>query len=144
MPLAVTHRYFALLNKRNASAAYNFLSADFHRRLPFTRFSKNVGFATPGKLVEATTTSRQKRTAIVSVVFEDTNAESGQRRWQGPIDFVLEPAGWRIDRMKGLWPASGRPIHESANESDDETTPDLRQSTPGSTRVPQATTSPST
>jgi len=143
LPLAVTHRYFALLNKRNATAAYNLLSADFRRRLSIVRYSKNVGFTPPVKLVEATTISKNESTASVTAVFEDTNSESSQPRWRGPIDFVREPGGWRIDRMKGLWPASGRPIHESANGSDDETTQDLSPSTPGSTSAPQATTPPS-
>jgi TIR domain/Bacterial SH3 domain len=142
LPLAVTHRYFALLNKRNATAAYNLLSADFRRRLSIVKYSKNVGFTPPVKLVEATTVSKNERSASVTAVFEDTNPESRQARWRGPIDFVLEPGGWRIDRMKGLWPASGRPIHDSANGSDDETTQDLSQSTSESTPASQATPSP--
>jgi hypothetical protein len=141
LPLAVTHRYFALLNKRNATAAYNLLSADFRRRLSIVKYSKNVGFTPPVKLVEATTVSKNERTASVTAVFEDSDLASSQPRWRGPIDFVFEPAGWRIDRMKGLWPASGRPIHDSANGSDDKTTQDLSQSTSESTPAPQATPS---
>jgi TIR domain-containing protein/SH3 domain-containing protein len=142
LPLAVTHRYFALLNKRNATAAYNLLSADFRRRLSIVKYSKNVGLTPPVKLVEATTVSKNERTASVTAVFEDTNPESRLGRWRGPIDFVLESGGWRIERMKGLWPASGRPMHDSANGSDDETTQDLSQSTSESTPAPQATPSP--
>jgi hypothetical protein len=143
LPLAVTHRYFALVNKRNATAAYNLLSADFRRRLSIVRYSKNIGFTPPVKLVEATTVSKNEHTASVTAVFEDTNPASSQQRWRGPIDFVLESAGWRIDRMKGLWPSSGRPIHGSANESDEETTQDVSPSPSGSSPTTQTATAPS-
>jgi hypothetical protein len=136
MPLAVTHRYFALVNKRNATAAYNLLSADFRQRLSIVKYSRNVGFTPPVKLVDATMVSKEERTASVTAVFEDTDPDSHQPRWQGPIDFVLEPAGWRIDRMKGLFPASGRLNLNITNESEDETTQRSTQSTPGSPATP--------
>jgi hypothetical protein len=142
MPVAVTHRYFALVNKRNATAAYNLLSSGFRQRLSIVKYSRNVGFTPPVKLADVIVVSKNERTASVTAVFEDTNAESHQPRWQGPIDFVLEPAGWRIDRMKGLFPASGRPNHNATNESDDETIQDSAQSAPASTAAPQATASP--
>jgi SH3 domain-containing protein len=139
LPLAVTHRYFASLAKRNATAAYNLLSADFRRRLSISTYSKNVGLRPPVKLVEANTVSKSEHTASVAAVFEDTDPGSRQPQWQASIDFVFETAGWRIDRMKGLYPASGRPIQNSANESEDETAQDPSQSTSQFSPAPAAT-----
>jgi hypothetical protein len=142
LPLAVTRRYFASLAKRNATARYNLLSADFRRRLSISRYSKNVGLRPAVKLVEANTVSKDEHTASVAAAFEDTDPGSRQRRWQASIDFVFETAGWRIDRMKGLYPASGRPTQNSANESEDETAQDRSQSAPQFTPAPVATTEP--
>jgi TIR domain/Bacterial SH3 domain len=140
LPLPVTHRYFASLAKRNATAAYNLLSVDFRRRLSISRYSKNVGLRPPVKLVEANTVSKNEHTASVAAVFEDTEPGSRQPHWQASIDFVFETAGWRIDRMKGLFPASGRPMQNPANESEDETTQDPSQSIPQFTPAPTAMT----
>jgi hypothetical protein len=130
MPVAVTHRYFDLLTKRNATGAYNLLSANFRNHLPIARYSKNVSALPRAKLVEATFASRTGRTATVTAVFEDANPQSHQPQWRGPIDFVLEPAGWRIENMKGLIPASGYPMPDSAKGSDDETTQDSSELAP--------------
>jgi hypothetical protein len=130
LPVAVTHRYFASLAKRNATAAYNLLSADFRRRLSISRYSRTVGLRPPVKLVDANTVFKNKHTASVAAVFEDTEPGSRRPQWQASIDFVFETGGWRIDRMKGLFPASGRPLQNSANESEDETTPDPTEATP--------------
>ena len=138
MPAAVTQRYFSLLNKRNATAAYNLLSADFRRRLSIVKYSRTIGTTPPVKVVEATMVSKNERTASITAVFEDSDPASHQARWQGPIEFVFESAAWRIDSMKGLRPATGRPIHESAGGSDDETTADLPSPTPQSISTPPA------
>jgi TIR domain/Bacterial SH3 domain len=137
-PVAVAYRYFGLLNKRNATAAYNLLSADFRRRLLIAKYSRTVGTTPPVKVVEATMVSKSERTASVTAVFEDTDPASRQARWQGPIEFVFESAAWRIDSMKGLRPATGRPIQPSANGSEDETMPDLASPTPQSISTPPA------
>lgn len=121
MPVPVTRRYFDFLSKRNATAAYNLLSADFRGHLPIARYSTNVSVLPRAKLVGATLASRTGRTATVTAVFEDANPQSHQPQWQSPIDFVLEPAGWRIQSMKDLIPASGHPMPASAKGSDDAT-----------------------
>jgi hypothetical protein len=121
MPVALTHRYFGLLSKRNAPAAFNLLSPDFRHHLSVAIYSRNVGAMPRAKLVEATLVSKTERTASVMAVLEDANPESHKPQWRGPIEFVLEPAGWRIQSMKGLIPASGRPGPDSAKGSDDET-----------------------
>ena len=110
MPVAVTHRYFDLLSKRNATAAFNLLSPDFRRHLSVAIYSRNVAAMPRAKLVDATLVSKTERTATVAAVFEDANPESHQPQWRSPIEFVLEPAGWRIASMKGLIPASGHPV----------------------------------
>jgi TIR domain len=130
LPVPVTHRYFDFLGKRNSTGAYNLLSADFRNHIPIARYSKNVSLTPRAKLVEATLVSRNERTASVTAVLEDADPGSHQPRWQGPIEFVLEPGGWRISSMKGLVPASGRPMADSAKGSDDETTQDVSQPTP--------------
>jgi hypothetical protein len=122
MPVAVTHRYFNFLSKRNATAAYNLLSANFRRHLVIAKYSRHVNATPRAKLVDATLTSKNERIASVMAVFEDADSEPHQPQWRGPIEFVLEPAGWRIESMKGLVPASGRPLPNSAKGSDDETT----------------------
>jgi hypothetical protein len=124
LPVAVTHRYFGLLSKRNAPAAFNLLSVDFRRHLSVPTYSKNVGVLPRAKLVEATLVSKTERTASVMAVFEDANPESHKPQWRDTIEFVLEPAGWRIQSMKGLVPASGHPRLDSVKGSDDETTRD--------------------
>jgi len=121
MPVPVTRRYFDFLSKRNATAAYNLLSADFRGHLPIARYSKNVSVLPRAKLVEATLASRTDRTASITAVFEDANPETHQPQWRGSIEFVREPAGWRIEGMKGLIPASGHPLSASAKGSDDDT-----------------------
>ncbi|MEY2558339.1 MAG: hypothetical protein QOE34_1764 [Verrucomicrobiota bacterium] len=143
MPLAVTHRYFALLNKRNASAAFNLLAEDFRRHLSIAKYARNVGLTPPVRLVDATTISKSEQRASVNAVFEDTDPASPQPRWQGPIEFVLESGGWRIASMKNLWAASGRPRHNAASDSDDEPVSEPSPSTPASTPAPSVATVPS-
>ena len=137
LPAAVMHRYFSLLTKRNATTAYNLLSEEFRRRVSIAKFSRTVGSKAAVKLVEVTQVSKTDRAASVAAVFEDTDPAANQARWKGNIDFVLESGSWRIDSMKGLYPASGRPIHESDNEP----TQNVSQPTPAPT--PQSTPSPS-
>ncbi len=122
MPVAVTHRYFDFLSKRNATAAYNLLSEGFRRHVLIERYLKNVSTLPRAKLVEARLVSKNDRTATVTAVFEDPNPNSNQPQWRGPIEFVREPEGWRIQSMKGLIAANGRPLPASAKGSDDETT----------------------
>src|SRR5438067_412072 len=140
LPVAVTHRYFSFLAKRNATAAYNLLSEEFRRHLAIARFSRSVGFKPAVKLAEVTPVSKTDRAASVAVVFEDTDPAANQARWKGNIDFVLESGPWRIDSMKGLYPASGRPIRDST--TDDEPIPNVSQATPTPTPTPQPTPSP--
>ncbi|HSP46040.1 MAG TPA: toll/interleukin-1 receptor domain-containing protein, partial [Chthoniobacterales bacterium] len=130
LPVAVAHRYFSLLTKRNATAAYNLLSEEFRRHVSIARFSRTVGSKPAVKLAEAAQVSKTDRAASVAVVLEDTDPAANQARWKGNMDFVLEAGMWRIESMKGLYPASGRPIQNSANGSDDETTPNVSPPTP--------------
>jgi TIR domain-containing protein len=139
LPVAVTHRYFTLLTKRNATAAYNLLSEEYRRHLAIARFSRTVGSKPAVKLVEVTQASKTDRTASVAVVFEDTDPATNQARWKGNVDFVLESGAWRIDGMKGLYPASGRPISDSASGADDETAKNVSQPTPAPTPTPPPT-----
>jgi hypothetical protein len=136
LPVAVLHRYFSLLTKRNATTAYNLLSEEFRRRISIVKFSRTVGSKAAVKLVEATQVSRTDRAASVAAAFEDTDPAANQARWKGNVDFVLESGSWRIDTMKGLHPGNGRPIHESDNEP----TQNVSQATP--TPPPQSTPSP--
>ena len=136
MPVPVTHRYFDFLSKRNATGAYNLLSESFRSHLPVARYSKNVSALPRAKLVEATLVSKTESTASVTAVFEDANPESRQPQWRGPIEFVREPAGWRIESMKGLIPANGRPLPDSASGSDEETTQDVIQPAPAAPATP--------
>lgn len=139
LPVAVTHRYFSLLNKRNATAAYNLLSEDFRLRLSMTKFSRTVSSKPPVKLMEVTEVSRTDRAATVAVEFEDTDPAAKGARWKGNIDFVQESGVWRIGNMKGLYPASGRPI-----QPDDEATPKATPTAaPAPTPTPRPTPSPS-
>jgi hypothetical protein len=138
LPVAVTHRYFSLLAKRNAIAAYNLLSEEFRRHLAIQRYSRSVGFKPAVKLAEVTQVSKTDRTATVAVLFEDTDPAATQARWNGNIDFVVEAGAWRIDSMKGLYPSSGRPIRDTANASDDEST----QNVTGPTATPPPTLAP--
>lgn len=137
LPVAVTHRYFSLLAKHNATAAYNLLSEDFRVRLSITKFSRTVGSKAVVKLAEVTQVSKTDGAATVAVVFEDTDPAANGARWKGNIDFVQESGVWRIGNMKGLYPASGRPI-----QSDDEAT-QKASPTPAATPTPQPTPSPS-
>jgi len=133
----VTHRYFSLLAKHNATAAYNLLSEDFRIRLSITKFSRTVGSKAAVKLAEVTQVSKADGAATVAVVFEDTDPAANGARWKGNIDFVQESGAWRIGNMKGLYPASGRPI-----QSDDEGT-QKASPTPAPTPTPTPTPSPS-
>ena len=138
LPVAVTHRYFSLLTKRNATAAYNLLSEEFRRRVSILKFSRTAGSKAAVKLVEVTQVSKTDRAASVAVLFEDTDPAANQARWKGNIDFVLESGAWRIGNMKGLYPGSGRPI-----QADDETTQSASTPTPApSTPAPAATPTP--
>jgi hypothetical protein len=136
LPVAVTHRYFSLLTKRDATAAYNLLSEEYRRRVSILKFSRSAGSKAAVKLVEVTEASKTDRAATVAVLFEDTDPAANQARWKGNIDFVLEAGSWRIDAMKGLYPASGRPI-----QADDEAAP-KPSPTPASTPIPTPTPSP--
>jgi hypothetical protein len=136
LPVAVTHRYFSLLTKRTATTAYNLLSEEYRRHVSIAKFSRTVGSKPAVKLAEVTEVSKTDRAASVAVVFEDTDPAANQAHWKGNIDFVLESGSWRIDSMKGLYPASGRPI-----QSDDEATQNGTTPTPAAT--PQSTPSPS-
>ena len=144
LPLNVINRYFAFLNERKATVAYNLLSENFRSHLNIAKYSKNVGFTPRAKLVQAIPISKNDHTANVTAVFEDPNPETHQPQWRGPIELVREPSGWRIDSMKGLMPASGRPLPASASGSDEEATQDVSpspsQSTP--TAAPAATPLP--
>jgi TIR domain-containing protein len=137
LPVAVTHRYFSFLAKRNSTAAYNLLSEEFRRHLAIARYSRSVGFKPAVKLVEVTQASKTDRAATVAIVFEDTDPAAKEARWNGNIDFVLESGAWRIDSMKGLYAANGRPIHDS----EDETNQKVSQPTP--TPIPTPTPTPS-
>lgn len=143
LPVAVTHRYFTLLSKRNATGAYNLLSEEYRRRVSILKFSRTAGSKAAVKLVEVTEVSKTDRAASVAVLFEDTDPAANQARWKGNIDFVLESGSWRIDSMKGLYPGSGRPI-----QSDDDATPKPSPTpaptlAPTPTPTPQSTPSPS-
>jgi hypothetical protein len=140
LPVAVTHRYFSLLTKRNATTAYNLLSEEYRRHVSIARFSRTVGFKPAVKLVEVTQVSKTDRAASVAVLFEDTDPAANQARWKGNIDFVLESGSWRIDTMKGLYPGSGRPIQSDDESTQSSSTP---TPTPAPTPTPQASPSPS-
>jgi hypothetical protein len=135
--LALLHRYFDLLDKRDATAAFNLLSPNFRSHLSFAIYSRNVGLA-PTKLVEATIVSKSERNVSVTAVFEDANPASQQPQWRAPIELVLEPDGWKIDGMKGLAASNGRPLRRSVNGPNKETTPDVGQSMPQSTPASSA------
>jgi TIR domain-containing protein len=137
LPVAATQRYFSLLAKRNSTAAYNLLSEEFRRRVSILKFSRTVSSKPAVKLVEVTEVSKTDRAATVAVLFEDTDPAANQARWKGNIDFVLEAGSWRVDNMKGLYPASGRPI-QSEDEATQKASP-----TPAPTPTPQPTPSPS-
>jgi len=141
MPLNVINRYFAFLNERKATAAYNLLSANFRSHLNIAKYSKNVGFTPRAKLVQAIPISKNDHTASVTAVFEDPNPETHQPQWRGPIEMVREPSGWRIDSMKGLMPASGRALPASTGASDEEPTQDV---SPSPSQSAPATTSAAT
>jgi hypothetical protein len=150
LPVAVTHRYFTLLNKRNATGAYNLLSEEYRRHLLISRFSRAVSSKPAVKLVEVTQAAKTDRTASVAVVLEDTDPAANQARWKGGIDFVLESGAWRIGNMKGIYPGNGRLISDSATGADDEAARNVTQPTPApptpipaSTPTPQPTPSPS-
>jgi hypothetical protein len=136
-PLAVMHRYFDLLGKRDANAAFNLLSENLRRRLDISLYSKNVDRLPRVKLVDAAIVSQKDRTASATATFADADPDSHQAQWQNPIGLVLDPGGWRIDSMKGLIPASGRPLAGSANTSDEETTPGAVPSTVQSNPAPE-------
>ena len=136
--LASLHRYFDLLDKRDATAAFNLLSPNFRSHLAFTVYSRNVALTPRAKLVEATIVSKSERSVSVAAVFQDANPASQQPQWRGPIELVLAPDGWQIDSMKGLLPANGRPLRSSVNGSEKETTQDAGQSTPQSTPASSA------
>ena len=129
-PLGVTHRYFELLGNRNAATAYNLLSANLRHRLSMTVYSTNVARLPRARLVEATIVSQGEGKATVKAVLEEANPDTHSPQWQAPIELVLESGAWRIDNMKGLLPASGRPLSASAQAPDAETTQDVNQSTP--------------
>ena len=141
LPVAVTQRYFSLLAKRNASAAYNLLSEEFRLRISMLKFSRTVGFKPAVKLLESTQISKTDRNATVAASFEDTDPAANQAHWKGNIDFVLESGAWRISSMKGLYPASGRLIQNPQN-SDEEATQNVSQPTPTPVPMPQPTKSP--
>ncbi len=128
-PLDVTKRYFELLGNRDATGAFNLLSASLRHRLSMTVYSTNVARLPRAKLVETTIVSQGENKASVKAVLEEPNPDAHNPQWQAPIDLVLESGAWRIDNMKGLLPASGRPLSASAQAPDAETTPDVSQST---------------
>jgi hypothetical protein len=118
-PLGVTQRYFELLGNRNAAAAFDLLSANLRHHLSMTVYSTNVARLPRAKLVEATIVSRSEGKANVKAVLEEANPDTHNPQWQAPIELVLESGAWRIDNMKGLLPASGRPLSGSAQRSDE-------------------------
>jgi hypothetical protein len=137
-PRAVLNEYVTLLAKRNATGAYNLLSEDYRGHLSIAKFSHTVGSRPAVKLADANVVSKTDKSANVAAVFEDTDPAAHQAQWKATIDFVLESGFWRIDRMKGLYPANVRPIRDSANESGDETTPEPNRSTaPSTTPAPR-------
>jgi hypothetical protein len=129
-PVAVMNQYVAFLAKRDGTGAYNLLSESFRRRVSIARFSKTLGSKPPVKLVKTTIASQTPSFMSLEAFFEDTDPASHEARWKAPINFVFESGVWRIDSMKGLFPASARPIHGSANEFDEEPTPASPQPTP--------------
>jgi hypothetical protein len=145
LPLNVINRYFALLNERKATAAYNLLSANLRSHLNIAKYSKNVGFTPRAKLVQTIPISKDDHTASVTAVFDDPNPETHQPQWRGSIELVREASGWRIDGMKGLIPASGRALSTSASGSDEEATQSVSQSPSESAAAatPAATLPPS-
>jgi TIR domain len=128
LPLNVINRYFAFLNERKATAAYNLLSANFRSHLNIAKYSKNVGITPRAKLVQAIPVSKDEHSASVTAVFDDPNPETHQPQWRGSIELVRETSGWRIDSMKGLIPASGRSLSASASGSDEDATQNASQS----------------
>lgn len=122
LPLGITHRYFELLGKRDAAAAFNLLSANLRHHLKMNIYWTNVARLPRVKLVEATIVSQGKGKASVKAILEEANPDTNKPKWQAPIELVLESGVWRIDNMKTLLPASGRPLSAGANGSDDERT----------------------
>ena len=84
-----------------------------------TVYSTNVARLPRAKLVEATIVSQSEGKANVKAVLEEPNPDTHNPQWQAPIELVLESGAWRIDNMKGLLPASGRPLSASAQRSDE-------------------------
>lgn len=107
-PLSIAQQYFICLNRRDATAAYDLLSSDFRARVPFAKYTKTFASTLSLRLFEARVISIGGRDASVSVSFDEIDAEAGRIRWRGPIDFVLEPSGWRISTMKGLKKSSNK------------------------------------
>jgi hypothetical protein len=138
-PLGVTHRYFELLGNRNAAAAFNLLSGNFRRHLSMPVYSTNVARLPRAKLVEATIVSQGGGKASVKAVLEEANPATHNPQWQAPIDLVLESGAWRIDSMKGLLPASGQRLPDSAKESGSEAAQNVSESTPQSTAATLST-----
>jgi hypothetical protein len=138
-PLGVTHRYFELLGNRNVAAASNLLSANMRRHLSMTVYSTNVARLPRAKLVEATIVSQGEGNASVKAVLEEESLDTHEQPWQAPIDLVLESGAWRIDNMKGIIPASGHPLPDSAKETGGEATQDVSESAPQSGAAPPST-----
>ena len=101
-PLGITQQYFVCLNRRDVKAAYNLLSAGFRARVPLNTYSENFRSTFNLHLVSSRLGAASHNAASVLVSFDEIDAESGRVHWRGPIDYVLEPTGWRIDTMKSL------------------------------------------
>jgi len=98
----VLRNYFALFKERDAAAAYNLLSNNFKARLSFKAFSKTFSSTRSVRLIEAAKVAESNDAITLKVLFDEEDADYHHARWQGPIEFVRSPAGWRIDTMQNL------------------------------------------
>jgi hypothetical protein len=101
-PQTILRQYFAYFRERDAAAAYNLLSQKFKARFSFKAFSKTFSSTRSMRLIEVSNVGNGKNALTMTVIFEEEDADHQPVQWQGPIEFVRDAAGWRIDTMKDL------------------------------------------
>ena len=101
-PIDTLNRYYATFEEREPATAYRFLSAKFKSTLSYKKFSERFATTRAIRILESRIVKADARSATIAVTLEETEADSRQVQWQGPIELVREAEGWRIDTMRDL------------------------------------------
>jgi hypothetical protein len=110
-PTDTLNRYYASFEEREPAVAYRFLSAKFRAKLSYKKFSESFATTRAMRILESQIVKSAANSATIAVTLEETQADSRQVKWQGPIELVRESEGWRIDTMRDLRKLVDAPVN---------------------------------